>query len=328
MNLFITGGAGYIGSVVSDHLLRAGHQVTILDNLSHGHLEAVPQAAEFIEGDIRNTDLLDDILNRNFDCLLHFAAFIEAAESMHDPDKYFDNNVNGSQTLFSMAIKKGITNILFSSTAAVYTTQDHPLKESDPIDPANVYGETKRMIERMLYWYYKTRDIHSVILRYFNAAGASLLDQPPIRGEAHEPETHIIPNILRVAQGKKDHFFLFGTDYPTPDGTCIRDYIHIDDLAKAHIVGMEKLVSGEIKHDVFNVGNGQGFSNQQVLEAARLVTGHDIPVKIEQRRPGDATRLVASSEKAKEILGWQPQHTTLSEIIESAWAWHQKSPDK
>jgi UDP-glucose 4-epimerase len=328
MRLLVTGGAGYIGSVVSDHLLRAGHEVTILDNLSHGHLEAVPQGAEFIEGDIKDKALLNNILSKNIDCLLHFAAFIEAGESMHDPDKYIENNVIGSHTLFSAAVEKGIGNILFSSTAAVYAAQDHPLSETDPINPANVYGETKHMIERLLYWYHVTRDTKVCVLRYFNAAGASLLDQPPVRGEAHEPETHIIPNILRVAQGKKDHFSLFGTDYPTPDGTCIRDYIHIDDLAIAHILGMEKLVSGEIKHDVFNLGNGQGFSNQQVLEAARQVTGHDIPVKIEPRRPGDAARLVASSQKAKEILGWQPQHTNLPEIIESAWAWHQKSPDK
>lgn len=324
MKLFLTGGAGYIGSVVADHLLRAGHTVTILDNLSHGHLEAVPEAAEFVEGDIHDRVLLQKILAQRFEGLFHFAADIEAGESMQNPSKYIENNVVGSYVLFDEAVKAGMQRVVFSSTAAVYASKSEPLTETDPIKPANVYGETKHMIERLLYWYHQTMDIQVCVLRYFNAAGASWLDTPPVRGEAHIPETHIIPNILAVAAGKKDNFKLFGNDYETKDGTCVRDYIHVDDLAEAHKLGLEKLVSRVFAHEVFNLGNGAGYSNQEVLETARQVTGKEIGIRVEPRREGDAPILVASSEKARRVLGWQPKHTQLTDIIQSAWDWYQR----
>lgn len=325
MNILVTGGAGYIGSVTSDHLIRAGHTVTVLDNFSHGKRELIPEGATIVEGDIHDKVLLRDLLAHNFDAVVHFAAFIEAGESMQDPMKYFENNVVGSEILFSEVLQAGIKHLLFSSTAAVYASKDEPILESDPINPVNVYGQTKRMIEEMLIWLSKTKNLHVCLLRYFNAAGATLLDNPPKRGEAHEPETHIIPNILAVAKGKKDMFTLFGEDYPTPDGTCIRDYIHVDDLAQAHVLGLEALEKGLFTMDTFNLGNGQGFSNKQVVDTARQITGQTIPVIIEGRREGDAARLVAASEKAKQILGWQPTHTDLETIISSAWSWHKIS---
>lgn len=322
MHILVTGGAGYIGSVTADHLVRVGHAVTVLDNLSHGYPELVPEKASLIEGDIHDRALLRELLPQGFDALMHFAAFIEAGESMSDPVKYFDNNVVGSENLFSEAVKVGISKVIFSSTAAVYESKDEPISEEDKIGPANVYGQTKRMIEEMLYWLHKTKNLKVGIFRYFNAAGASLLESPPQRGEAHQPETHIIPNILDVALGKKAEFMLFGEDYLTPDGTCIRDYIHVDDLAEAHVLGLNALADNQLDFEIFNLGNGQGFSNKEVLEMARQVTSHAIPVKIENRREGDAARLVAASDKAKIVLGWNPKHPDLKTIIESAWAWH------
>lgn len=322
MRVLVTGGAGYIGSVTADHLLKAGHTVTVLDNLSHGHREHVPAQAELIEGDIQDKALLRELLPRGFDALMHFAAFIEAGESMQDPVKYFENNVVGSEVLFSEVLQAGIKQVIFSSTAAVYASKDEPLFESDPIGPVNVYGQTKRIIEEMLEWFHKTKNLKVGILRYFNAAGATLLDTPPQRGEAHIPETHIIPNILEVAKGNKEYFTLFGNDYPTPDGTCIRDYIHVDDLADAHILGLNALTEGKFDFEIFNLGNGQGFSNTQVLETARQVTGHPIPVIAEGKRAGDAARLVAASDKAQQVLGWSPKYPDLETIISSAWEWH------
>jgi UDP-glucose 4-epimerase len=325
MKILVTGGAGYIGSVTADHLLRAGHQVTVLDNLSKGHREAVPVEAEFVEGDIHDRALLRQILPQGFDAVMHFAAFIEAGESMKDPDKYFDNNVFGSQVLFSEAISAGIDRVIFSSTAAVYQSQDEPLSETSVIKPANVYGQTKRMIEEILYWYSQVKGLKVCIFRYFNAAGSSLLSSPPVRGELHEPESHIIPNILWVAQGKRDSFALFGGDYPTPDGTCIRDYIHVDDLADAHVLGLQALADNRFQFDIFNLGNGRGFSNNEVVEAARKVTGHPIPVTVSERRPGDAARLIAASDHAKEVLRWEPKNKELETIIQSAWDWQNRS---
>lgn len=320
MNILVTGGAGYIGSVTADHLLKAGHQVTVLDNLSKSHREVVPEMAEFVEGDIHDRALLQQLLPQGFDAVMHFAAFIEAGESMTDPDKYFDNNVFGSQVLFSEAVKAGINKIIFSSTAAVYETKDEPITEKDAIKPANVYGQTKRMIEEILYWYSQVKGIKVCIFRYFNAAGASI-----DRGENHSPETHIIPNILQVAQGKRDSFTLFGDDYPTPDGTCVRDYIHVDDLAEAHVLGLTALADEKFSYEVFNLGNGRGFSNKEVIETARKITGHPIPVQISQRRPGDAARLIAASDHVKEVLGWEPKNADLETIIRSAWEWQNRS---
>lgn len=324
MKILVTGGAGYIGSVTADHLLQAGHQVTVLDNLSKGHREAVPEAAEFVEGDIRDRALLRQLLPKQFDAVMHFAAFIEAGESMTDPDKYFDNNVFGSQILFSEVVRAGINKVIFSSTAAVYQSKDKPISEHDVIKPANVYGQTKRMIEEILYWYHQIKGTKVCIFRYFNAAGSSLLSKPPQRGELHEPESHIIPNILWVAQGKRDSFTLFGNDYPTPDGTCIRDYIHVDDLATAHVLGLKALTESKFNYDVFNLGNGHGFSNLEVVETARKVTGKTIPITIVERRAGDAARLIASSNHAQEVLGWTPKYTDLETIIRSAWEWQNR----
>ncbi|OGV96048.1 UDP-glucose 4-epimerase GalE [Microgenomates group bacterium RBG_16_45_19] len=323
MKILVTGGAGYIGSVTTDHLLQAGHEVVVLDNLSHGYREMVPQGAELVEGDIHDKALLREILGRGFEAVMHFAALIEAGESMADPIKYFDNNVVGSETLLAEIVRAKIKQFIFSSTAAVYQSKDEPLREADPLKPANVYGQTKLMIEEMLGWLNQTKGLRVGIFRYFNAAGASLLETPPKRGEAHIPETHIIPNILAVALGQQPEFKLYGNDYPTPDGSCIRDYIHIDDLAEAHVLGLEALKQNQFEFEVFNLGNGQGFSNQEVLAAAREVTGRDIAVTIQGRREGDAVRLVAASDKAKTVLGWTPKHPELKEIIASAWAWHQ-----
>lgn len=319
MKILVTGGAGYIGSTTTDHLLRAGHEVTVLDNLSKGYRAAVPEQAEFVEGDIQDKALLRQILPQGFEAVMHFAAYIEAGESMTEPDKYFGNNLIGSQILFSEVVRAGIDKVIFSSTAAVYQSQDEPLAETDVIKPANVYGQTKRMIEEILYWYSQIKQLKVGIFRYFNAAGSSLLSSPPERGEAHQPETHIIPNILQVAKGNRDSFTLFGEDYPTPDGTCIRDYIHVDDLAQAHVLGLKALIENKFEMDIFNLGNGRGFSNKEVVEMARKVTGHPIPITMAPRREGDAARLVALSDHAKEILGWQPKYTDLETIIGSAW---------
>ncbi len=321
MRLLVTGGAGYIGSVTADHLLQAGHDVVVLDNLGNGHREAVPEQVEFVEGDIHDRALLKDLFLRGFDGVLHFAAFIEAGESMVNPSKFFENNVIGSHVLLSEVINAKVPHFIFSSTAAVYKTKDELLTETDEIQPVNVYGQTKRMIEEMLEWYSATLGLKSCIFRYFNAAGASMLESPPKRGEQHDPESHIIPNILKTAKGERESFRLFGKDYPTPDGTCVRDYIHVDDLANAHVLGLEKLVEGAFDFEVFNLGNGLGFSNMQVVETARNVTGQEIQVTVEVRREGDAPRLVASSQKAKDNLGWQPQYPDLETIISSAWEW-------
>jgi len=321
MKILVTGGAGYIGSVTADHLLRAGYEVVVLDNLSHGYREMVPEKATFIEGDIHDRALLREWLPQGFDAIMHFAAFIEAGESMQDPVKYFENNVVGSEILLSEALSAGIKQVIFSSTAAVYASRNEPILETDGLEPANVYGQTKLMIESMLKWFNQTKALKVCVLRYFNAAGATMLEPIPQRGEAHQPETHIIPNVLDVALNKKPEFTLFGQDYPTADGTCIRDYIQVDDLAQAHLKGLTALTEGKFNFEVFNLGNGQGFSNLEVIETARRVTGQPIPVRVEGRREGDAERLVASSDKARQSLGWKPQHPDLETIIRSAWEW-------
>lgn len=325
MKILVTGGAGYIGSVMADYLVKKGDEVTVLDNLSHGYREFVPQGAQLIEGDIHDRSLLRELLPAGYDAVLHFAAYIEAGESMKDPMKYFENNVMGSLILMDEVTRAKIDKFIFSSTAAVYQSQDEPLRETDIIKPANVYGQTKRMIEEMLYWLNQTKGLNACIFRYFNAAGASLLTSPPSRGERHQPETHIIPNILNVAMGKSTEFTLFGDGYPTPDGTCVRDYIHVDDLAEAHLLGLKALMENKFSFEIFNLGNGRGFSNKEVVETARKVTGATIPVKVVEKRAGDAARLVASSEKAREVLGWQPKHPDLETIVESAWNWYQLS---
>ncbi len=318
MHVFMTGGAGYIGSVTAEILLSAGHQVTIYDNLSRGHRAAIPSGAIYVNGDIGDLKTLRDALSSaNFDIVFHFASLIEAGESMEKPGLYFRTNVSYSNNVIELAAESGCNRFVLSSTAAVYASSDQPLTEDSPINPANVYGETKYIVERMLTWYQKIYGLRFAALRYFNACGAL-----PGRGEAHDPETHLIPRVLQVALGQADHVNLYGTDYPTPDGTCIRDYIHVADLAEAHL-----LAANALEHNdtiVYNLGSGRGYSNQEIIEMAREVTGHDIPVNPADRRDGDATRLVASYEKIKHELGWEPANSQLDNILRTAWEWHSK----
>ena len=316
MNIFITGGAGYIGSAAADILLQNGHRVTVYDSLITGHRAAVPEAASFIEADLSDRSALESALRSEpFDAVMHFAAFIEAGESMQNPGKYFYNNVALSLGLMEACHQVGVSRFVLSSSAAVYMSSDEPLSETSPLGPANVYGQTKLMIEQSLEWYRQVHGLRYAALRYFNAAGAL-----PGRGEAHQPESHLIPLVLQVALGQRPEAEIFGTDYPTPDGTCIRDYVHVSDLAAAHILALERLETGS---GVYNLGSGSGFSNREVIETAHKVSGEPIPVREEERREGDPARLVASNETAKRALGWVPAVTSLEAIIESAWRWHQ-----
>ena len=320
MNIFVTGGAGYIGSATAESLLNAGHSVTIYDSLVAGYLGAVPKAARFIHADIADyTALKAALSSEKYAAVMHFAAFIEAGESMKDPGKFFKNNLANSLELIEAAAGAGVKRFVLSSTAAVYASNDAPLNEDSPIDPANAYGFTKLAIEQALEWYRKIHGLHYTALRYFNACGAL-----PGRGEAHLPESHLIPLVLKVALGQGEAASIYGTDYPTPDGTCIRDYIHIADLVSAHLLALEAL--GEHDRLVYNLGNGSGYSVLEVIETARRVTGHPIPIVECPRRPGDAPRLVASSEKIRRELGWMPQHPELIDIVASAWEWHRTHP--
>lgn len=321
MKIFLTGGAGYIGSAAAKLLLEDGHDVTVYDSLVTGHRAAVPQAAEFIHADLADRARLEQALRASsYDAVFHFAAFIEAGESMQNPGKYFHNNLVLSLGLIEACAAAGIPRFVFSSTAAVYDSSDEPLDESSPLGPANVYGQTKLMIEQALDWYRQVHGLHYAALRYFNAAGAL-----PGRGEDHQPESHLIPLVLRVALGQRENIKIFGTDYPTPDGTCIRDYVHIEDLVQAHLLALDALS----EHDklVYNLGNGAGYSVREVIEVAREVTGQPIPAVEAPRRPGDAPRLVASAEKIRRQLDWAPQHPGLQDIIGSAWDWHREHPD-
>lgn len=319
MKYFITGGAGYIGGAVAEELLKLGHQVTVYDSLVTGHRAAVPAGAEFVGADLAETSSLQKALSSGFDAVLHFAAFIEAGESMQHPGKYFENNTVNSLRLIEAAQQAGIHKFLLSSTAALYQTSDQPLTEKSPIGPQNVYGQTKLMVEQALERYQQVHGWHYAALRYFNAAGAL-----PGRGEAHQPESHLIPLTLQVALGQRPDIQIFGTDYPTQDGSCIRDYIHLADLVSAHLLALEALETRDKL--VYNVGSGSGYSVRQVVEAARQVTGHPIPAKEAPRRPGDPARLVASSDKIQRELGWKAEHSGLEEIVASAWEWHQSYP--
>jgi UDP-glucose 4-epimerase len=327
MRVFVTGGAGYIGSATSTLLLRAGHAVTVYDNLSRGHRAAVPEGADFILGDIGDRAALKEALSaKPYDAVIHFAALIEAGESMQKPAQYIHNNIVNSSVLLEIMAEVGVKRLVFSSTAAVYAGQDDPLREDDTLGPTNLYGETKLIIERLIRWYGQLTGLRYGVLRYFNACGA-LLDENghALRGEDHTPETHLIPLALQVPLGKRPHISIYGTDYPTPDGTCIRDYIHIEDLASAHVLAVEAL--DECASMTFNLGNGRGYSVRQVLETARQVTGQNFPIHETTRRPGDAASLVADASRAKAELGWQTRYPDLRDIIASAWAWHQSHPD-
>jgi UDP-glucose 4-epimerase len=321
MKVFVAGGAGYIGSIVTHQLLEVGHEVTVYDSLIKGYREAVPGGANLVVGDILDRAALDAALGQgHYDAIIHFAAFIEAGASMEDPGSFFRNNVMGSMTLIEAATAHSVPKLVFSSSAGVYASKDTPITESDPIGPASVYGHTKRMIEEVLAWYNRIHGLRYCALRYFNAAGAT----PPERGEAHNPETHLIPLVLQVPLGQRDHVYIYGDDYPTPDGTCIRDYVHVLDLTAAHILALDALDDHPAL--ICNLGNGAGYSVREVIETAREVTGHPIPAKVSPRRSGDAPTLVADATRAREILGWEPQIPDLRNIIASAWAWHQSHP--
>ncbi|MGA2819217.1 MAG: UDP-glucose 4-epimerase GalE [Anaerolineales bacterium] len=320
MRIFLTGGAGYIGSACAQLLVEAGHQVTVYDALITGHQAAVPPGARLVRGNLEEVGKLQLLLQEGqFEGVMHFAGSIEAGESMRQPGKYFTNNLGNSIRLIEAACQAGIGRLVFSSTAAVYASSTESLREDSPLGPSNVYGQSKLMTEQVLQWYSRTQGLHYAALRYFNAAGAL-----PGRGEDHPGESHLIPLVLRVALGQSEYAQVFGNDYPTPDGTAIRDYIHIEDLISAHLLALNALAKEN--QLVYNLGNGQGYSVREVVEAARRVTGHAIPTADYPRRPGDAPRLVASSEKARRELGWRPQHPSIEEIIASAWEWHHSHP--
>jgi UDP-glucose 4-epimerase len=321
MIIFVTGGAGYIGSAAAEALLNAGHSVTVYDSLVTGHRAAVPEGARFVHADLADGGTLNRTLaSGKYDAVMHFAAFIEAGESMKDPGKFFKNNLVNSLGLIDAAMRAGVKRFVISSTAAVYASSDEPLSEESAIDPANAYGFTKLAIEQALEWYRRIHGLRFAALRYFNAAGAIAG-----HGEAHQPESHLIPLVLKVALGQREAASIYGTDYPTPDGSCIRDYIHIADLVSAHLLALEAL--GGCDRLVYNLGSGSGYSVRAVIETARRVTGHPIPAVESPRRPGDAPRLVASSEKIRRELGWNPQHPDLIDIVTSAWDWHRAHPE-
>lgn len=326
MRILVTGGAGYIGSVTAAYFLDAGHEVIVYDNLSRGYRAAVPDGAVFVLGDIGDWDTLNAVCEAHRpEAVAHFAAFIEAGESMQKPGVYLQNNVANAITLLETMVKHDVKRMVFSSTAAVYVSKDSPISEEDPLGPTNLYGETKLMIERMLHWYHEIHGLRYCALRYFNACGAMVDEKgEAISGEAHQPESHLIPLTLQVPLGQREHLHLLGNDYPTPDGTCIRDYIHVEDLASAHVLAFDALDTCEVM--IYNLGNGQGYSVREVIETARQVTGHPIPVAETDRRPGDAPILVASSEKINDELGWKPRYPDLKAIITTAWAWHRTHP--
>jgi UDP-glucose 4-epimerase len=321
VKILVTGGAGYIGGIVVQALLEAGHTVVVYDNLSCGHRRAVPVEATFVHGDIADRNKLDGLFsNFTFDAVMHFAAFTEAGESMKTPEIYFRNNAVHTLTLLEAVCAAGVKHFVFSSTAAVYGEPKLlPIKEDDLILPTNPYGESKAMVERMLEWFNRIHGLHYASLRYFNAAGSA-----GELGEAHQPESHLIPLVLQVALGMRKNISIFGTDYRTPDGSCIRDYIHVRDLAKAHVLCLEALAS----HDrlIYNLGASKGFSVREVVTTARKVTGHCIPVIECARRAGDPAVLIANSKKIKRELGWKSMHSELAEIIESAWTWMKAHP--
>ncbi|HET7768476.1 MAG TPA: UDP-glucose 4-epimerase GalE [Chloroflexota bacterium] len=325
MNVLVTGGAGYIGSVIVEFLIRQGHAVAVLDSLYKGHAAAVTSSAKLITADLADLETLKRALDAaQADAVVHMAADSLVGESMTNPAKYFRNNVVNSQNLVDAMLASGVQRLVFSSTAAVYGEPETvPITEDLPLAPTNVYGETKLAFERMLGWYDRISDLRWIALRYFNAAGAT-----DAHGEDHNPESHLIPIVLQVPLGKRESVQLFGTDYPTEDGTCIRDYIHVADLADAHIKALEALApqTAAVPSGAYNLGNGTGYSNRQVIEACRRVTGDAIPVVEAPRRPGDPAALVASSERIRRDLGWTPRYPEIEQIVDSAWRWHRQHP--
>ena len=325
MTILVLGGAGYIGSHTVYELIDNGEDVVIIDNLLTGHKEAIHPKARFYKGDIRDREFLDDVFKKEkIDAVIHFAACSLVGESMEKPLKYYDNNLCGTKILLDSMVANGIDKIVFSSTAATYGEPEKvPILETDRTEPTNTYGETKLSMEKMFKWVGKAHGLRYVSLRYFNACGAHISGQI---GEDHNPESHLIPLILQVPNGKREYISIFGDDYDTKDGTCVRDYIHVTDLAQAHILAVKYLQSGN-ESNIFNLGNGVGFTVKEVIDTAKKVTSHPIPAKITPRRAGDPAQLIASSEKAKEILGWTPEHNSLEEIISTAWNWHKNHPN-
>lgn len=320
MTILVVGGAGYIGSITTEQLLESGHKVVVYDNLATGHRQAVPPAALLVEGDLADTERLEGVFREYpIQAVMHFAGLIVAPESVRDPAAYFANNIAGTISLLNVTVRSGVKRFVFSSSAAVYgEAETIPIPESAPELPSSPYGESKLVVERLLRWYEAALGLRYASLRYFNAAGASVE-----RGEDHCPETHLIPIVLEAALGQRAEVAIYGTDYPTPDGTCIRDYIHVSDLAGAHILALESL---EQESGIYNLGNGKGFSVREVIETARRVTGAPIKVVEGPKRPGDPPALVASSERAQVKLGWKPQHSDLATVIESAWEWRCRHP--
>ena len=322
MRVLVTGGAGYIGSIVSAELLRAGHQVIVYDDLSHGHRRALPEGAEVIIGEVGEREALRRVFQQHRpEAVMHFAALIEAGESMRSPERYFRNNTASSLTLLECMLQHDCKRLVFSSTAALYGNPERtPIQEDAALVPTNAYGESKLLVERMLAWFQRIHGLRYASLRYFNAAGGA-----GELGEDHQPESHLIPLVLQVAQGKRPSIAIYGTDYATPDGTCIRDYVHVLDLASAHVLALNALAARD--QLIYNLGNGRGFSVRQVVEVARKVTGHAIAAEDAPRRPGDPAVLVASSEKICCELGWQPRYPELEQIVASAWEWRRKHPN-
>lgn len=325
MSVLVLGGAGYIGSHTVRQLCDKNEDVIVIDNLVTGFKKAIDERAKFYNGDISNKEFLLDIFDKEqIDVVIHFAAYSLVGESVTNPLKYYDNNLCGTKVLLEAMVESKIDKIVFSSTAATYGEPESiPILETDRTIPLNPYGETKLSMEKMFKWVSEAHGVRFISLRYFNASGA---DEKGDLGEAHEPESHLIPIILQVPNGKREFVEIFGTDYETDDGTCVRDYIHVTDLSQAHILAMEYLRNGG-ESNIFNLGNGVGFSVREVIETARKVTGHPIPDKEGVRRAGDPAKLIASSQKAKDVLGWNPKHDSIEEIIATAWKWHKNNPN-
>jgi UDP-glucose 4-epimerase len=333
MKILVTGGAGYIGGTVAGFLTARGHKAIVFDNLSHGRRDLLPPGVDFVEGELADRSLLEKLFieareeGQPFDGVLHFAALIEAGESMVRPETFFRNNTASTLTLLEAMLAHGPRRLVFSSTAAVYGEPEKvPIQEDARLSPTNAYGESKLLVEHMLGWMHRIHGLRSASLRYFNVAGAPEGPEGVTRGEAHEPESHLIPLVLDVALGRRASIRIYGEDYATKDGSCIRDYVHVSDLAEAHLLALGALETEDAAKQrlVFNLGNGQGFSVREVIESARRVTGHAIPAEVHPRRPGDPAVLVASSEKAIRELGWKPKYTQLDDIVRTAWIWHQK----
>ena len=325
MKILVLGGAGYIGSHTVRELIDKEYEVVIVDNLFTGFKQLIPKNVKFYEGDIRDFDFINSVFKKEKpNAVIHFAAYSLVGESVTNPLKYYDNNLYGTKVLLQAMVENNVDKIVFSSTAAVYGEPENiPILETDKTVPTNPYGETKLAMEKLMMWVANAHNLKYVSLRYFNACGAHISGEI---GEAHNPESHLIPLVLQVPNGKREYISIFGSDYDTDDGTCIRDYIHVTDLADAHILAVNYLMNGG-ESNIFNLGNGIGYSVKEVINTARKVTNHSIPAKEESRRAGDPARLVASGQKAKDILGWKPKYTNLSDIIESAWKWHSTHPN-